>query len=177
MEDQWRHIIENNRELFEADEPEDGHYERFRKKLYKKTLYIRFWPAAAVVIILLLAANQIRMYLQTPEIKREALLAGNPEYREAEIYYTSSIREGMEKLEYLSGENILTEKEQKIMEEEMKEFQESFDLLFKELKANPEDERIINAIIETYRARLNIINMIISKLEEIKHSKESTQST
>jgi len=176
MEDQWKHIIESNREIFDAEEPDKGHFERFRNKLENQPVKVRLlrtWLAIAVVIIVLLATNQIRIYIQAIDSQSETLLANNNEYSEAEFYFASSTQEGIDKLKSFSEKGIISEQEQAIIKNEMLEFQKTFKTLQKELKMNPEDERIINAIIETYQTRLNIINMIIDTLEEVNNSVES----
>jgi hypothetical protein len=53
----------------------------------------------------------------------------------------------------------------------MAEFETRFKNLQIDLKANPNDERVINAMLEYYQAKLDIINMIVSKLEEVKQQK------
>ena len=176
MEDKWKHIIESNREIFDAEEPDEGHFERFRNKLGNqpvKVRRLRTWLTIAATIIVLLATNQIRIYIQAIDTQPETLLANNMEYSEAEFYFTSSTREGINKLKSFSEKGIISEQEQAIIKNEMLEFQKTFKTLQEELKMNPEDERIINAIIETYQTRLNIINMIIDTLEEVNNSVES----
>jgi hypothetical protein len=39
--------------------------------------------------------------------------------------------------------------------------------LKKDLKAHPNDERIINAMIEHYQSKVDVLNYIISQLKEV----------
>jgi len=42
-----------------------------------------------------------------------------------------------------------------------------------DLEANPTDERVINAMLEYYQARMNIITIIINKLQDAKQQKNN----
>jgi hypothetical protein len=44
--------------------------------------------------------------------------------------------------------------------------------LLADLKANPNDERVINAMLEYYQSRMNVITLIINKLKEAKKQKD-----
>jgi hypothetical protein len=57
------------------------------------------------------------------------------------------------------------------MKTELAEFEERFKTLQADLAANPNDERVINAMLEYYQAKLEIINMIVNKLQEVKQQK------
>jgi hypothetical protein len=57
------------------------------------------------------------------------------------------------------------------MNTELAEFEERFKNLQADLAANPNDERVINAMLEYYKAKLDIITMIVNKLEEVKQQK------
>ena len=57
------------------------------------------------------------------------------------------------------------------MLKEQQEFDEMYQKLIVDLKANPDDERVINAMLEYYQARMNVITLIINKLQEVKQQK------
>jgi hypothetical protein len=105
--------------------------------------------------------------------KQENITLGSisEEYREVEFYYTNAIQMGMSQWEKLSDEGLVTEAEQKMMQEEQQDFDQMYKQLQEDLKANPNDERVINAMIEYYQARMNVITIIINKLEEVKQLK------
>jgi chromosome segregation ATPase len=62
-----------------------------------------------------------------------------------------------------------------MMQEELAEFEQRLNNLRKDLAANPNDERVINAMLEYYQAKLSVINMIVNKLEEVKQQQKNTQ--
>jgi len=178
MSDSLKNIIQQNRDAFEA-EPTEGHFERFQLKLEssfrkRKKFSVRFYlEIAAVMLIILLAGNQARMYFSKDQEKPLTLSSVSPEYSEVEYYYISAIGQGMSHWEKLQKEGLISPNEQKTMKMEMKEFDETYARLQKELEASPEDERVINAMLEVYQSRLSIITMIINKLETIKQQKKT----
>lgn len=179
MNDELERLILDNRHSLENEEPMEGHFERFEAKLQKASKpsrVVSFKPLlriAAVVVFVLLAVNHIRIYF-FPE-KQEQLTLGSisPEYREVEFYYTNAIEMGMNQWDKLSGEGLISESEQQMMMEEQKEFDQMYQRLQKELQANPNDERVINAMIEYYQTRMSLMNLIIDKLEDVKQQKNN----
>ncbi|MDP3434197.1 MAG: hypothetical protein Q8T04_14710 [Bacteroidota bacterium] len=174
MKDELEKLITNNRHAIQDDEPLEGHFERFEARLQKAskpTRIINFRPIlkiAAIVVFVLLAGNQARMWF-LPE-KEETFTLGSisEEYREVEFYYTNAIEMGMNQWEKLSNDGLVSEPEQQMMQKEQNDFDLMYQKLQDELKANPNDERVINAMLEYYQARMNIITLIINKLQEVK---------
>ncbi len=177
MKDELERLILNNQHSFQDDEPMEGHFERFEARLQKAskpTRKFNFKPVlkiAAIVVFALLTVNQARIWL-TPE-KKETLSLGSisPQYREVEYYYTNAIQLGINQLDKLKKEGLINESEQQMMLKEQKEFDQMYQKLLEDLKANPGDERVINAMLEFYESRMNIITLIISKLKEVKQQK------
>lgn len=175
--DELERLILNNRHSIQDDEPLEGHFDRFEARLQKAskpTMKIRLQPIlriAAAIVFALLVVNQVRIWL-VPE-KKEMLSLGSisPEYREVEFYYTNSIQTGMAQWEKLRKEGFVTESENQMMQKEQADFDQMYQQLLIDLKANPNDERVINAMLEYYQSRMNVISLIISKLKEVKQQK------
>jgi hypothetical protein len=68
----------------------------------------------------------------------------------------------------MKTEGLISEEEQNMMKKELDEFQTRYENLQKDLAVNPNDERVINAMLEYYQAKLSVINIIVDKLEEVK---------
>ena len=143
------------------------------------------WKVAAAVIFVLLATNQAFIYFSPNSQgslfsgfnKNEFTLASvSPEYEEVEFYYTNSINVGLNQWNSLTEEGFISEEEQKMMDSELNEFEELYGNLQKDLAANPNDERVINAMLEFYQAKLSVINMIVSKLQEVKQTNTSYET-
>ncbi len=182
--DNIEEIILNNLKELNDHEPMDGHFERFQAKLNKqnKRKLITFslvWKVAAAVVFVLMAVNQANIYF-SPEKQNENLTANNseftlssvsPEYKEVEFYYTNAISVGLNQWNTLKDDGFISEPEQGLMNFELSEFEVRFKTLQTDLAANPNDERVINAMLEYYQAKLEIINMIVTKLQEVKQQK------
>jgi hypothetical protein len=183
MNDELEKLILNNRSHFQDEEPPEGHFERFEAKLQKAskpTRKINFQPIfkiAAVVVFVLLAVNQARIYF-FPE-KQDTLSLGSisEEYREVEFYYTNAIQLGMNQWAKFKDEGLISKEEDEMMKKEQAEFDQMYQKLIIDLKANPDDERVINAMIEYYQARMNVITLIINKLNEVKQQKYENNET
>lgn len=177
MNDELERLILNNRNALQDEEPMDGHFERFEARLQKASKPVRrinFRPVlkiAAAIVFVLLVVNQARISI-FPE-KKQTLSLGSisPEYREVEFYYTNSIQQGMNQWNEFKREGLVSKQEQQGMQKEQQEFDQVYQKLLQDLKANPNDERVINALIEYYQARMNVISIITSKLKEIKQTK------
>jgi len=180
MKDELDKLIINNRNSFQDEEPLEGHFERFEARLQKvskpaRTINWRLTlQIAAVVVFALLAVNQARIYF-LPE-KHETLSLGSisPEYREVEFYYTNSIQMDMNQWKKLKDEGMISESDEQMMQKEQVEFDQMYQKLLVDLKANPDDERVINAMLEYYQARMNVMSLVISKLKEVKQSKNKS---
>ena len=177
MNDELERLILNNRNALQNEEPKEGHFERFEARLQKASKPVRrinFRPVlkvAAIVVFALLAANQTRIYFFSEKEQTLSLGSISPEYREVEFYYTNSIRQGMNQWNKFKSEGLVSEQEQQMMQKEQKDFDQVYQKLLQDLNANPEDERVINALIEYYQSRMNVISIITSKLKEIQQKK------
>ena len=179
-------IILKNLEDLNDNEPGSGHFERFEDKLKaqnkkKKITLSVIWKVAAAVVFILLAVNQIVIYLSPENSKPNIANAVNDgtlasvstEYQEVEFYFTNAIDASLTQWNTLNSEGFISNEEQQMMDTELAEFEQRFKDLQKDLAANPNDERVINAMLEYYQAKLSVINMIVNKLEEVKQQKNT----
>jgi len=63
------------------------------------------------------------------------------------------------------------------MQQEFAEFERRYEEIRKEFEANPYDELVINALLGYYKAKLGVIEMIVSKLQEVKNQKNISHET
>ncbi|HBL75538.1 MAG: hypothetical protein A2W90_03350 [Bacteroidetes bacterium GWF2_42_66] len=183
MKSNLEHIINENREFFNNAEPKEGHFERFGAKLdnefgRKKKFNIRIvWQAAAAIAFTFLAINQALLLFTPKEQEKPTLASVSPEYGEIETYYVSAINTSLTNWDELQKEGALSAEERSLLEEELKEFDTTFKNLQEELSANPNDERVINAMIEFYQSKLNVITIIIENMKEVKRIKKQSHET
>lgn len=173
--DELNKILREHHAEFE-EEPATGHFDRFEEKLRlseskRKSLHLSpFLKVAAVLVIVLLSAN-LFVYLRNPKPKVQETAVIKSDLGEAAFYYTNSINNGIRDLEKMAGEGIGSKQEIVQIKHELSEMDSLFMNLQQEYKANPNDERIINAMIEYYQTKLDIVNTIKSDLENVKQLK------
>ncbi|HBF87556.1 MAG TPA: hypothetical protein DDX39_02850 [Bacteroidales bacterium] len=166
-------IINNNRELFDSEEPSEKHFARFSKILEKRNTKKRniFFYAKAASIMILIALSSLWTYEHLiPEQKQTQFIVCNSELNEVEVYYTSKIAS---KISSIKNMNFLeSELEKEILLSELHQMDTVKQYLEKELKANPNDERIISALIVHYQTKLHVIDNILSKLKMVETKKQ-----
>jgi len=182
--DNIEELILKNLDSLNDYEPGDGHFERFQAKLNaegkrKKFNFNMVWKVAAAAVFVLLATNQAYIYFSADKngilVENSSapitLASVSAEYGEVEFYYTSAINQGLNQWNKLAADGFISATEQEVMNTEMADFEERYKSLQNDLAANPNDERVINAMIEYYKAKAEIIEMIVNKLEEVKQQK------
>ena len=184
-------LIAKNLEGLNENEPPAGHFERFEARLegtqMKKkgnTLSI-VWKIAAAAVFTFLIVNQSIIWFSDHDkfpdgqdgMSGMTLAAVSAEYEEVEFFYTNAIHVGLTEWERMIAKGIITEEEQQMMDHELKEFELIFQRLQGDLTANPNDERVISAMIEYYQTKLSLINMIIEKLQEVKQTNKTENET
>lgn len=174
-------IIRKNRNLFEEQEPMEGHLERFNWKLEKrlhsqatKRSIVPYLLRAAVVTVLVTLSSLWTWdhFIRTDK-DRMALGDVSPQYKEVENYYVHQVN--LMENEFLSS-NLETNPEQKeMLQKEMKSMDSVYVQLQKELKLNPNDERIINAMIEHYQTKLDVMTYIVNQLKAVRNQNQNKQ--
>ncbi|HEX7493201.1 MAG TPA: hypothetical protein VF346_03200 [Bacteroidales bacterium] len=172
-------IIRENKDLFEDAEPSTGHLERFSRKLEMKfqvkgstrSIVPYLLRAAVVTLLITLSSLWTWDHFIRPGSTRMTLGQVSPQYKEVENYYVHQVN-------LMEGEivnvDLKNNPEQKaILLKEMKSMDSTYVSLQKELKANPNDERIINAMIEHYQTKLDVMSYIVSQLKTIRNDNQN----
>lgn len=170
-------IIRENKDFFDA-EPSKGHIERFntklelrfRKEAPKRSIVPYLLRAAVVTLLVTLSSLWVWDNFLRSENKRMALGDVSPQYREVENYYIHqvSMMEGD-----ISNINLVNPEQKEMLMKEMKSMDSVYVSLQKELKANPDDQRIINAMIEHYQTKVDVMNYIINQLKAIRNENQN----
>ena len=167
--DEIENLINDNRDEFNSEQPDEGHDARFLSKLnqyYKKNSYwnrTAFFKIAASVSILIISSIAIWAYFQfnyKPGLQFN-ITQSVIEFREAQDYFVNQIEiseEQLKKLSYYEPNHY--NKEQLQMD----------------LNSNPNDERLMNAIIDLYIIKLDAINQLIQSfsISEIKEKNNNS---
>jgi hypothetical protein len=175
-------IIRSNRDFFEEAEPSEGHFERFSRKLemrfgrvitVKRSIVPYLLKAAVVTLLVTLSSLWTWDHFLRPDRNRMALGDVSPEYREVENYYIHQVNLVENEINDVKIFNNTAQKE--MIKEEMKSMDSVYMQLQKELKANPNDERIINAMIEHYQTKLEVMTFIVNQLKAIRNENQNTK--
>ncbi len=166
-------IIQKNRELFDTNEPSDGHFERFEQKLNernskKKTFTFGYiLKAAAVVILVVLSGLFVFENINEAKINKGIALSEiSPEYGEVEMYYTHLVNQ---KYGEIKQSTTLDSLQKEILVQELNNMDSIYENLKKDLTENPNDKRVINAMIQHYQLKVNVMNQILNQLQQVQN--------
>ncbi len=190
--DELKSFFEQNRNLFDTEEPLAGHFERFQQRLeaehkqrnrfnYKRIFYV----AASVVVAVVVSVEALSLLLgkgvetiqnevaelnidstnefvrQTTQNVKSKL---NPEYRETQKYYITEVDNRLDQIKATS----MDEEQKAELLKELSEMDELFAKLQKELKSSPDNQVLIEAMINHYKMKIEVMNQIINNLNSIK---------
>lgn len=175
------HIIRENRDFFDGAEPPKGHFERFSRKLersvhftYTKRSIVPYLLRAAVVTLLVtLSSLWTWDHFIKPDRNRMSLGEVSPQYKEVENYYVHQVN--LMEQELVDIEYVNDAEQQEMLMKEIRSMDSIYVQLQKDLKANPDDERIINAMIEHYQTKLEVMTLIVNQLKAI-HNDNQTRN-
>ena len=172
-------IIRKNKDFFGEAEPSKGHFERFNRKLeirfqtntIKRSIVPYLLRAAVVTLLVTLSSLWTWDHFIRPGSTRMTLGQISPQYKEVENYYIHQVN-------LMEGEIVNVDLKnnpgQKVeLMNEMKSMDSVYLSLQKELKANPDDERIINAMIEHYQTKLEVMTYIVNQLKTIRNDNQN----
>ncbi|HUX56097.1 MAG TPA: hypothetical protein VMV77_03935 [Bacteroidales bacterium] len=172
-------IIRSNKDFFEDAEPSDGHFERFNRKLEilfqvntpKRSIVPYLLKAAVVTLLVTLSSLWTWDHFIRPGNTRMTLSDVSPKYKEVENYYIHQVNMVEGEIINVDMKNNPAQKE--VLIQEMKSMDLVYVSLQKELKANPDDERIINAMIEHYQTKLEVMTYIVNQLNTIRNDNQN----
>ncbi|MCC6726368.1 MAG: hypothetical protein IT258_17810 [Saprospiraceae bacterium] len=159
-------FILENRADFDAEVPSlnvwaslDKHLDQQRPTV--RLVWMKRLRAAAAILVLLLAGGAAGAYLTNQDQAVESLADMSPEHAEMERYFSSQVEEKMAKLAAYHQDGVV--------KADLKELDETYEQLRQELKDAPEgaEEKIIQAMIETYQTKVNILEQVLEKVESV----------
>ena len=158
-----RNFIKKNIDLFNNQEPEAGHLERFnamldtiqpvKKKDYLLHTGIAFISAAAVFVLVFILVknssftNNKESYTYPDEIK------------ELQNFYENRIKSNYRALSSLAN----CPKQKKEYQLCMAEFDKSMIEIEKDMHENPDIEQVINVMINHYRLKLEVTDLLVDR--------------
>jgi hypothetical protein len=178
--EEWEDFFRKHRESFDDSEPSEEHFDRFLAKLdhqNKKKAFrgIPNFLKVAVIITFVFFSGLIGYQIGNQQDKRLGLGAVSPEYKEVELFYTNNINHQLGLLKQIGSFD--KEQHQTILREELKDMDDRYEQLKKELELHPDDDRIIQAMIEYYQVKTDVLNRIIEQLYQIKKQNRKNLNT
>jgi len=163
--------IRKNRDSFDEKEPLEGHFDRFRQKMefHKPARKVNlFMVAAAAAVAGLILTGTIGIIYNNSSLNRLnpkelSLSVISPELKEVENYYISQISARYTEINSLkksSSPEIETEVNKAIDDMDL-----SYKVLKKDLSKSPKQERIVNAMIQQYQVRIDMLDQILKTLQ------------
>ena len=171
-------LIRKKRDYFDDSEPSEGHLERFQAKLealnYLAPKRVSVMPyllrAAAVAILVTLSSLWTWEHLLSPDANKMTLSEVSPEYSEVEQYYVRQVNYMEDEIKAMPLGDDPAQKE--MLLKELENMDSVYEDLQKDLKANPNDERVINAMIEHYQKKVDVMNYILTQLKEVSNENQ-----
>jgi len=166
MIDLEKHIKQQRLQL-DADAPREGHEERFRQMLhYQPVRKINFRHglqiAASIAVILASAVMLIRSNKSGDKVAVNEIPAS---VIEADQYYATQVAYRVDQIKQFEFHD---NREKTLLLEELEELDTFQQQLMIDLEANPDDERVINALINHYQEKLDVMDQIIYQLNQLK---------
>lgn len=154
---------------FDLDEPNGDHFGRFSSRLqrqpaYKKYRWLPLWAKIAAIILFMVALTYVAVKPSRLMNEWMQLTVYQPalnEIREAERYYTHEIDQYYAKIRELDFDNDSGEKQRVL--DELLAMDDQVRALKRDLKRNPDDERIKYAIINFYQVKIDLMATIIAR--------------
>ncbi len=163
--------IKENKEAFDS-KPLAGHFDRFSERLdqlpsgKKVSLFPRLLKVAAIAVLVVLSSlwTYEKVFQHSSE-NGISLGDVSPEYREVEHFYKQQINI---RYDEINSDHLFTDSTQKrIVLKELSEMDSIYNCMKEDLKTNPNDERVINAMIEHYRLKVEVMNNLLERLKKI----------
>jgi hypothetical protein len=159
--------IRAQRDLLDSEQPREGHEERFLQKLYSKPsprLQVRHVLQIAASLAILITSGIVLVNLKKSgdKVASQEVPAS---VIEADMYYASQMDARYEQIRNFSFEDM---EEKTLLLDELKDLDKYHQQLMNDLEANPDDDRVISALIRHYQIKLEVMDQIIMQLNQIK---------
>ncbi len=176
--DELNKIIAESRHLFDSEEPGDGHFDKFaallaaEPKKLKARSWIRVVKVASICLMVMLSSLYVAEHLF--ELGQSMPVYENSEYGEAKRFYMHQVNYQLNQIEQMDA--FLNDEQRALLVEEMTEMDAMYKKLQQDLKARPDDQRVIDALINHYQMKTDILNRIVNDLQNVKQNTQDHES-
>ncbi len=170
--------IKKNKELFDINEPNDGHFDRFQDKLKKihqpeKAVQKRWYSGAmkiAASVIVLLGVTFVLFLYDNGSVSFFADET-SPELTEVTNYYSSVTEQKLAKIEELSQRDEAAAKLKQNAIMNVNAIGEQTQALEKEYIDSNKDTRVFSAIVNNYRLLASALDKVIENMNDVQQKK------
>ena len=159
--DRFEQFISENREQFDSRNPDPAIWSAIESRLPKREARrISIWKvtsAAAVGLVFILSGVIVGMKMNQPQA---GMTAEYVEYQEAKQYYSNQLEQRVNALAtYEPDPDVYSD---------LEELQNVYDQLTTELEDGmaPNQNDIIQALIQNYQTRIELLERVLNRLEE-----------
>lgn len=180
MKDEELYKLFNNIDC-DLEEPVAGHKDRFLEKLIEskksnekaESLIKPLWSswvavAASIVLVLAISGSLLSTNISSTPVD---LAAVSPEMKETQEFYSKAIKMELQKVHASSSTET-----KMIVDDAMLQLEKldgEYEKLRVDLKKSGKDKRVIFAMVSNLQQRIDILNTVLSKIEEIKALKNN----
>lgn len=172
-------MLFNNLEgSFDIHETPAGHKERFLNKLIEaekpSVITLNWWKPLSIAasIAVIIAVGSLFMKTNPSELD---LASVSPEMMQTQSFFTSTINEELQTL------RSITSPEAKVLVDDalnqIDVLEKEYAGLKKDLVKSGNDKRVIYAMISNFQNRIELLQQVIEKIEEIKNLKDFKNET
>ncbi len=157
-------LIRNNREFFDDKEPEYGHFSRFNKKLNSaKRKLTLFYIQVAAIIVAGIVLGGLSIYIVNLNQPKRVMSSLSEDMKETLYYYNS---ENLEMLDEFNSLEIKDKEEKRQILDDLSSYDENYKRVMKDLEKYPNDERVLNALIEVHRSRNEFLEFVLIQVKK-----------
>ncbi|QKZ11736.1 hypothetical protein [Spirosoma sp. KUDC1026] len=188
--DNLERFVRDNREAFDAHEPPDALWARLEEKLgpvpaspespfreihrnptateqqtTRKNWFRANWQVAASIAVLLLAGTFFYVNQRYGVSQQPELAVNSPAYAKEVVYYTQLIEEKRTEIKQLAETNPALYEE---FSTDLTRLERNYQTLKAELPQNPNQETLIQAMIQNLQLQINLLNEQLRVIQCIK---------
>lgn len=178
--DKLEEHIRRNREDLDRYSPPTGIWRRIRKELKKKKSMMRLWISTAAMIVVVLGIaialfRPVYRWSNTNSEKHndEEHTQLDPQLKETEIYYNNLVNSLYKEATPLLTKNPEIKKE---LNSDLSHLDSICVDLKKDLKDNVSNQDVIEALIQNYRIKINILEDMLTVLKANENNPEKEKN-
>ncbi|HPE17168.1 MAG TPA: hypothetical protein PLM76_00940 [Tenuifilaceae bacterium] len=175
--DKLENFFSTQRGDFNTEEPSPGHFERFRSKLEnrqsdRKPNLLLVASAAAIAGIIVTASLSLLLSYSGIEMLNNNSYSSQsltPEMVNVDEYYKTQVSKKQEVINMLMMNSNQVQNQE--IAQTLFDLNQGYDNVLAEISSSPSKARAVHVLVLHYQTKLDVMEQIIDKLENVNHSK------